>query len=117
MKKLGTAVFLGMWLLFFLGCSSTPSGTVPIGELQSKGAERVGQNVVVVGTTETKTAMSSFRMFKLFDGMKSIWVSIPESMSMPVQGMTVRISGTVQQKEFTVIGKTICIEATKLEYE
>lgn len=101
----------------FLGCSSTPPGTVPIGELQSKGAERLGQNVVVVGLAETRTSMSSFKMLKVYDGGNFLWVVLPEGTEMPPQGVRIRASGVLQQKEFTVIGKTIYIEANKVEME
>jgi len=117
MKKIITAVILCMWLLFFLGCSSIPSGTVPIGDLQSKGTERIGQNVVVVGLAETRTAMSSFRMFKVYQGGNFLWVLLPEGTEMPPQGVNVRVSGPLQEKEFTVIGKTVYIEATSVRME
>jgi hypothetical protein len=117
MKKLSAAVFLCLWLLFSLGCSSTPPGTVPLADLLSQGTERLGQNVVVVGMAETKTPLTSFMMFKLYDDGKSIWVLLPESVPMPPQGISVRVSGALQQKEFTVIGKTIYIDATKVAME
>jgi hypothetical protein len=117
MKKLGTAVILCMWLLFSLSCSSTPSGTMSIGDIQSKGTEKLGQNVVVVGLAETGSVMSSFRMFRVYDGGDFLWVVFPESVVMPPQGAKVRVTGLVQQKEFTGIGKTLYIDATKVMME
>jgi len=117
MKKLDTAVFLCIWLLFSLCCSSTPSGTIPIRDLQNKGMEKLGQNVVAVGLAETRSHMSSFRMFKIYDGGNSLWVVLPEDAEMPPQGVKVRVTGALQQKEFSGLGKTICIEATKVMME
>ena len=117
MKKLSTAAFLGLWLLFYLGCSSTPSGTIAIGDIQKNAADRLGQNVVVVGMADTRTPLSSFRMFKLYDGSKYLWVMLPESAEEPPQGVNVRVFGTLQQKEFNIIGKVFYIQSTKVAME
>lgn len=116
MKKLCIAVFLGLWLLFLFSCSSS-SGTTNIDDLLKKGAQRLGEDVVVVGMAETKTPLSTFRMFKLYEGQKSIWVSLPESASMPPQAARVRVSGVLGQKEFNVVGKVFYIEAIKVSVE
>ena len=115
MKKLCTAAVLGLWILFSIGCSSTPPGTVSVDDVQKP--DHVGQNVVVVGMAETKTSMSSFRMFQLFNGQKSLWVELPPSTEMPPQGVNVRVSGTLQQKDYSVIGKVYCIQASKVAME
>jgi hypothetical protein len=117
MKKLVTAGFWGLWLLFSLACSSTPSGTISIDDIQKNEAERLGQNVVVVGLVDNRTPLASFKMFKLYSGSKSIWASIPEDAEEPPQGMTVRVFGTLQQKEFSVVGKVFYIESTKIAME
>jgi hypothetical protein len=116
MRKLCTMLILGAFL-FSLGCSSVPSGTEAIGDIQKNGAQRIGQNVVVVGMAETKTPMSSFKMFKIYDDQKYIWVSIPESIPMPPQGVSVRVTGALQQNDFNVIGKIVYIDATKVAME
>jgi hypothetical protein len=116
MKKLSMAV-LGLWLLFSFGCSSTPPGTISIGDIQKNVAERIGQNVVVVGMADTRTPLSSFRMFKLYDGNQYLWVTLPQSAEEPPQGISVRVSGTLQQKEFNIIGKVYYIESTKVAME
>jgi len=116
MKKLSMAV-LGLWLLVSLSCSSAPPGTISIGDIQKNAAERLGQNVVVVGMADTRTPLSSFRMFKLYDGSKYLWVTLPESAEEPPQGISVRVSGTLQQKEFNIIGKVYYIESTKVAME
>jgi hypothetical protein len=117
MKRLVTAVILSTLLLTFLGCSSTPPGTTSVGDVVKKATELIGQNVVVVGLSETRTSMTSFRMFKIYDGGNFLWVVLPEGTEMPPQGLKVRVTGLLQQKEFTVIGKTIYIEATKVAME
>ena len=115
MKKLCAAAILGLWLLSSFGCSSAPPGTIPISDLQKP--ERIGQNVVVVGMAETKTPMSTLKMFKLYDGGRSVWVSLEQSMEMPPQGVSVRVFGALQQKEFNVIGKVYYIEANRVAME
>ena len=117
MKKLSPAVLLGAWLLVSLGCSSTPPGTISIGDIQKNAQERLGQNVVVVGMADTRTPLSSFRMFKLYDGSRYIWVKRSESVEEPPQGINVRVFGTLQQKEFNVIGKVFYIDSNKVAME
>jgi len=115
MKRLCAAAILGLWLLVSLGCSSTPPGTVSVTDVQKP--ERVGQNVVVVGMAETKTSMSTFRMFQLFNEQKAIWVELEPAIEMPPQGVNVRVTGTLQQKDYNVIGKVYCIQAKKVAME
>ncbi len=117
MRKLCAGIFIGVMLLLAFGCSSTPSGTIAISELQKTAASRLGQEVVVVGDAETKTPLSSFKMFKLFKGSDYIWVTIPEGAEEPPQAVSVRVTGTLQQKEFNIVGKVYYIEATKLRLE
>jgi hypothetical protein len=73
--------------------------------------------VVVVGMADTRTPLSSFRMFRLYNGNQYIWVARPESTEEPPQGIKVRVFGTLQEKEFTVIGKAFYIQATKVAME
>jgi hypothetical protein len=117
MKKLCAATVIGVALLLSFGCSSTPSGTIAINELQKTAASRLGQDVVVIGMVETKTPLSSFKMFKLFKGSDNIWVSIPEGTEEPPQAVSVRVTGKLQQKEFNIVGKAYYIEATKITME
>jgi hypothetical protein len=119
MKKLFVATFISvvLLLLFSFGCSSTPAGTISVEELQKNAASRLGQDVVVVGDTEIKTDLSSFRMFKLTKDYNYIWVSIPEGTDEPPQATKVRVTGKVQQKEFSIVGKIYFIEATKIRME
>jgi hypothetical protein len=117
MKKLSTAVFLGLWILVSLGCSSTPSGTMAVKDLQESIADRIGQDVVVVGMADTRTPMASFKMFKLSSGNNYVWASIPEDAEEPPQGLKVRVTGTVQQKEFPAMGNVVFIESTKVGME
>jgi hypothetical protein len=117
MKKLFAAIIVGLVLLLSFGCSSTPAGTIAVSELQKTAASRLGQEVVVVGMAETKTPLSTFRMFKLFKGSDYIWVTIPEGKEEPPQGVDVRVTGTLQQKEFELVGKVYYIEATTIRME
>jgi ABC-type transport system involved in multi-copper enzyme maturation permease subunit len=118
MKKLSAAVLLGLWLLISLGCSSAPSGTVAIKDLQKNMAQQVGQNVVVVGDADTRTTLSSFKMIKVYKGTDSIYVSLPEGTEAPPQGVAIRVTGVVSQKEFPGLpGKTYYIESTNVSLE
>jgi hypothetical protein len=117
MKRLCTAIFLVLSLLLSFGCSSIPSGTESIIELQKKGAERLGQNVIVVGMADSKTPLSSFRMLKVYQNEEFIWVTLPEGAEEPPQGVDIRVTGALQQKEFNIIGKVLYIEATKVAME
>lgn len=117
MQNLYTSVFLILALLLSYGCSSIPSGTDKIVDLQKDGAARLGQNVTVVGMADVKTPLSSFRLFKLYQGQNFIWVELPEGAEEPPQGMNVRVTGAMQEKEFAIIGKVIHIEATKVAME
>jgi hypothetical protein len=115
MKKLGTAVFIGLLLLLLIGCSSIPSGTDSIKELQKNGASKIGQNVVVVGVSETRTNQT--KMFKISQGSDYIWATVPEGKDDPMQGVNVRVSGKLQQKEFSLLGKIYYIETTSFKGE
>jgi hypothetical protein len=117
MKKIFAAVLLGSLLLILMGCSSTPEGTDSLKDIVKNPAEKLGKNVVVVGLAETKTSLSSFRMFKLFDDGYNIWVKYPESVEEPPQGINVRVFGILQQGEFNIIGKVYYIDATKVAME
>jgi hypothetical protein len=117
MKKLCVATFIGVLLLLTFGCSSTPEGTIAISELEKTAASRLGQEVVVVGMAETKTPLSSFRMFKLYKGNDAFWSSIPEGAEEPPQAIKVRVTGILQQKDFSIVGKIFYIEATKIRME
>jgi len=119
MKKLFAATFIciGILALLSFGCSSTPSGTVAIEDLQKNAAARIGQDIVVVGETETKTQLSSFKMFKLTKDFNYVWVSIPEGTDEPPQATKVRVSGKVQQKDMNLVGKIYYIEANKIRME
>jgi hypothetical protein len=117
MKKIFTVVFLGLWLLFSIGCSSVPSGTEKIADLQKNGASKIGSNVVAVGLAETKTPLSSFKMFKLYDGGDHIWVKYPDTAEEPPQGIKVRVFGSLQKGDFDLIGKVFYIDATKVAME
>ncbi len=117
MKQSCTAVLLVLSLLLISGCSSIPSGTDAIRDLQKKGAEAIGQNVIVVGMADTKTPLSSFRVIKVYQGQEFIWVVLPEGAEEPPQGLNVRVTGAIQEREFPVVGKALCIEAKKIMME
>lgn len=117
MKKLCAAAFIGILLLLSSGCSSAPEGTIAIAELQKNPDSRLGQEVVVIGMAETKTPLSSFKMFKLYKGNDFVWSTIPEGTEEPPQAAKVRVTGTLQQKEMNIVGKIYCIEASKIRME
>ena len=117
MKKVCAAAFLSFLLLLAFGCSSTPSGTESIRDINKNIGDRIGKEVVVVGIAETKTNVSHLRMFKLYNDSEFLWVTVPEGADEPPQGYNVRVTGLVQQKEFDLIGKAYYIEATKIRME
>ena len=117
MTKFCAATIIGLLLLLSFGCSSTPSGTVAIEEILKNAATQLGQNVVVVGMAEIKTPNAPPRMFRIYKNNQYLWVLLPEMASEPPQGADVRVSGTVQQKEFTLIGKVVYIQADKVRLE
>ncbi len=117
MKKFLAAVLIGLWLLFSISCSSTPAGTEKIANLLKDPESILGKEVVTVGTAETKTALSTMRMFRLYDDGTYIWVKYPQTVEEPPQGIQVRVFGNLLQGEFTVIGKVYYIEASKVAME
>lgn len=117
MKRIYTAVILGLWLLASIGCSSIPSGTDKIEDLNKNAVSMLGKDVECVGLSETKTTLSSFRMFKISQGRNWIWVKYPEGAEEPPQGIKVRVFGQFQESEFNIIGKAYFIQATKVSLE
>jgi hypothetical protein len=117
MKKILAAVCLGLWLLFAIGCSTIPSGTEKIEDLNKNAASMIGKNVVCVGLSETKTTLSSFRMFKISQGSNWFWVKYPEGVEEPPQGIKVRVYGVIQESQFNIIGKAFFIQASRVAME
>jgi hypothetical protein len=118
MIRTSAAVILVLCLLISFGCSSTPSGTIAINDIQKDGAKYVGKNVVVVGAADIRgSAPFAPQMFKLTNKDGSVWVSRPESTYLPDQERQVRVTGTLQQKRLNIFGEVYCIEATKVEVE
>jgi hypothetical protein len=117
MKKLSTGALPFLWLLFSLGCSSIPQGTHKIEDIMANASERLGQEVIVVGTAEMRTSMATFGLFKVYQKSDYIWVTLPEGTEDPPQGIKIRVTGTLQEKEFNIIGKVFYIEATKVLME
>lgn len=119
MKKFCVAVFLSALLLITLGCSSTPPGTLAIDDITARETELLGQNVVVVGTAEIRTNLSTFNMFKVYQRGDFIWVSFnPDNVTMPPQGLDVRITGTLGKKKFTSMPEEqLYIDASSVNME
>ena len=117
MKRILAAIILGVWLLVSVGCSSIPSGTEKIADLNQNKASMIDKDVVCVGLTDTKTSLSSFRMFKISQGSNWFWVKYPEGVEEPPQGIKVRVYGKIQESQFNIIGKAYFIQATKVAME
>ena len=119
MKKFSTAILLGLLLMVFSGCSSAPEGTVAIKDLQQNIDQRIGEEVVVVGTTDTGVAgMSSAKLFRLYRGNDAVFASVPEGTQEPPQGVRVRVTGVVAKKDFHGgIGERVYIEARSVRME
>ena len=119
MKKISIAIPLGLLMMFFVGCSSAPDGTVAIKELQNTIEQRIGQEVVAVGAVDTNVGgMSMTGLFRLYRGNDSVWTSIPEGDPTPPQGVRVRVTGVVKAEEFPAgIGRIVHIEAKSIRME
>ena len=119
MKSLCVAVFLSALLLITLSCSSTPPGTLAIDDIAAREAELIGQEVVVVGTAEIRTNLSTFNMFKVYQRGDFIWISFdPDNVTMPPQGLDVRVTGTLGKKKFTSLpDEQLYIDATAVNME
>jgi hypothetical protein len=117
MKNIFAAALIVLCLLISTSCSSTPAGTEKIKDLLKDPESILGKEVVSVGLSETKTPLSSFHMFKLYDGGDFIWVKYPDTAEEPPQGIKVRVIGNLLQGTFSVIGKVYYIEASKVKME
>jgi hypothetical protein len=116
MKRCSAAVFLILFLLISFGCSSTPSGTIAISDLQKNATKYLGQKVVVVGTADIKTPLAP-QMLKIYNKYDTIYVSRPESTYYPDSGRQIRVTGTLRHDHFNLIGEVDFIEATQIEVE
>jgi hypothetical protein len=117
MKMSSAAVFMCFCLLISIGCSSTPSGTISVSDLQKNAEKYLGQNVVVVGAAEIRTELAPPQMFKLTNKYDYVWIEIPESEKKPPQGYQIRVTGTFQKKQLNIIGNVYCIQATTVKME
>jgi len=116
MKRSSAAVLVCLCLLISIGCSSAPSGTISISDLQKNAAKYLGQNVVVVGAAEIRTELSP-QMIKITNKYDYVWVALPESEKEPPQGYQVRVTGTFQKGKFNIIGNVNYIQATTVKME
>jgi len=118
MKKFSAALLLGLLLVVFTGCSSTPEGTVSLGDLAQNIERQIGQKVVVVGTVDTGVpGMSAVQLFKLYRGTDYVWVSFPPSGEEPPREK-VRVTGVVAEKEFAGgVGKKVYIQSESVMME
>jgi hypothetical protein len=116
MKKSCTAVFLGLCLLILIGCSSTPSGTIAVRDIQKDAAKYLGQTVVVVGTAEIKTPLAP-KMIRLFNEYDAVYVELSDAVTAPPQGYKIRVTGTLKHGKRNIIGEVDYIEAAKIQME
>jgi ABC-type Fe3+-hydroxamate transport system substrate-binding protein len=119
MKKFSIALSIGLLLMVFAGCSSAPEGTVAIKDLQRTIEQQIGQKVVVVGTVDTSVAgMSITGLFRLYKGNDAVWASVPEFSPVPPQGVRVRVTGVIADKEFSGgIGRRVYIDSASVTME
>ncbi len=117
MKKVCAAALVSLLLLLSISCSSIPAGTEKITDLQKNGASKLGKEVIVVGMADNRSSMSSFRLFKLYQGNDFIWAKVPEGKEEPPQGINVRVTGPLQKQKFEVIGEVYFVDSTKLAME
>ncbi|MDR0843440.1 MAG: hypothetical protein LBP68_08490 [Acidobacteriota bacterium] len=119
MKKISASILLVLLSVVFVGCSSTPEGTVAIKDLAQNIEQKIGQKVVVVGIADTQVSgMSAVKLFKLYKGNDNVWVSYQEGREAPPQSEKVRVTGVVQEKEFSAgVGKKIFIQSESVSME
>lgn len=119
MKKFSIALPSVLFLMIFIGCSSTPEGTVAIKELQQNIEQQIGQKVVVVGSVDTSVeGISITGLFRLYKGNDAVWVSILEGEPVPPQGLRVRVAGVVAEKDFSAgIGRRVYIKSQTIKME
>ena len=112
------AITFGLALLFFAGCSSA-DGTVTLKELQQTIEQRIGQEVVIVGSVDVKDAnLSAVKLFKLYKGSDTVLVSMPEGELVPHQGLRSRVTGVVAEKDFPAgVGRRVYVEAKSVRLE
>jgi hypothetical protein len=105
--------------MVFAGCSSAPEGTVAIKDLQQTIEKRIGEQVVVVGNVDASAGgMSITRLFRLYKGTDAVWASVPEGYEAPPQGILVRVTGVIAEKDFPAgIGRRVYIEAGSIKME
>jgi hypothetical protein len=57
-------------------------------------------------------------MFKIYNREDNIWVTFPETESMPPQGQKIRVKGTLKRDKFTgILEEQLYIEAVKVSLE
>ena len=119
MKRFIIAIPFGLLLMLLASCSSTPEGTVAIKNLQQTIEQQIGQKVVVIGSVDTSAGgISITRLFRLYKGNDAVWASIPEDAPIPPQGVRVRVTGVVSEKDFPGgIGRRVYIEAHSINME
>ncbi len=116
MTKVCAAALVSLLLLLSISCSSIPAGTEKITDLL-KDSSKLGKEVVVVGMADNRSTMSSFKLFKLYQGSDFIWAKVPEGKEEPPQGINVRVSGPLQKQKFDIIGEVVYVESTQLKME
>lgn len=119
MKKISMIFPLGLLLMICVGCSSAPEGTVSVKDLQKTIEQRIGQEVVVVGTVDLNDKnLSVVKLFKLYKGSDVVIVSMPEDDVLPPQGLLSRVKGVVAEDEFAAgVGRKVYIKASSVKLE
>jgi ABC-type Fe3+-hydroxamate transport system substrate-binding protein len=120
MKNFSVVILIGLLLMVFSGCSSSPEGTVAIKDLQRTMEQQIGQKVVVVGAVDTKNVggMAITGLFRLYKGNDVVWASVPEGEAEPPQGVRVRVTGVVAEKDFPAgVGRRVYIESESIRME
>jgi len=119
MKMFSISLSLSLLFLVFAGCSSAPEGTVAIKDIQRTIEQQIGQKVVVVGTVDNNVGgMSITNLFRLYKGNDAVWASVPEGIPDPPQGVRVRVTGVIAEKDFPGgIGRRVYIESQSIAME
>lgn len=91
----------------------TNSKRVTVQELLAQPDKRLGLEVEVEGIVDDGIGVpfNSSGFFKLYDNGRTIWIVLPQTISIPPEGIKVRVSGIFRKNKFIFVGNVFYIDA------